>query len=105
MDGTKILSMSVENFHFLDSLNSMPMNLINITKSFDLTCKKGYYPLFYTANNFDYVGPYSEPKYYGAAFMSVDEQAQFLACFEKIKTKFSTVMKNCWPTAWITSMS
>jgi len=62
--------MSVENFCFLHSLNFMPMGLKNMPKSFDLTCKKGYYPhFFYTAKNFDYVGPYPEPKYYWADFV------------------------------------
>jgi hypothetical protein len=47
MDGTKILSMSVEKFCFLDSLNIMPMSLKNMPKAFDLTCMKGYYPHFF----------------------------------------------------------
>ena len=63
MDGTKILSMSVENFQFLDSLNFMPMSLKGVPKSSDRACKNGYYHHFFnTANNFDYVGPYPEPK-------------------------------------------
>ena len=45
MGGTNILSMSVENLHFLDSLNFMPMRLKSMPKSFD-TCKKGYYSHF-----------------------------------------------------------
>ena len=45
IDGTKILSMSVENLYFLDSLNFMTMTLKSMPKSFDLTCKKGYYPI------------------------------------------------------------
>ena len=32
MDGTKILSMSVENFHFLDYLNFIPMSLNSMPK-------------------------------------------------------------------------
>ena len=73
-DGTKILSMFVEKLQFLDSLNFMPMNLKSMPKSFDLTCKKGYYPHFFnTAKNLDYMGPYPEPKYYVAEFMSGDE--------------------------------
>jgi len=48
MDGTKILSMSVENIYFLNSLNFMPMSLKGMPKSFDLTCKKGYHPNFLT---------------------------------------------------------
>ena len=56
MDCTKNLSMSVENFYFLDSLQCMPMSLKRMLKSFDLKCKDGFYPHFYkTANNLDYV--------------------------------------------------
>ena len=95
MVGTKILSMSVENLYFLDSLNFMPMILKSMPKSFDLTCKKGYYPhIFNTANNLDYVGRYSEPKYYGADFMSGDERAQFLVWYDDM-TIFYTIKKNC----------
>jgi hypothetical protein len=46
MDGVKILSMCVENLHFLDSVNDLPISLKSMPKSFDLTCKKGYYPHF-----------------------------------------------------------
>jgi hypothetical protein len=67
MDGSKIFSMVVENFHFLDSLNFLPISLKSMPKSFDLTCKKGYYPHFFnTANNLNYEGPYPEPEFYGA---------------------------------------
>ena len=46
------------------------MSLKSLPKSFELTCKKGYYPHFFnTANNLDYVGPYPEPKYYGVDFV------------------------------------
>jgi len=83
MDGSKIISMVVENVHYLDSLNYLPMFLKSVPKSFDLTCKKGYYPHFNTANNLNYVGSYSEPKYYGADFMSGDERAQFLEWHEE----------------------
>ena len=66
MDGSKILSMVVENFHFLDSLNYLPVNLKSMSKSFNLTCKKGYYPHFFnTTSNLNYVGPYHEPEFYG----------------------------------------
>ena len=67
IDGSKIFSMVVENFHFLNSLNCLPMSLKKIPKSFDLTCKKGYYPHFFnTASNTNYVGPYPDPEFYGA---------------------------------------
>ena len=88
MDGTKILSVIVENLHFLDSLNFLPMSLKSMPKSFDFTCKKGYYPHFFnTANNLEYVGPYPEPKFYGAEYMSGDERAQFLEWYEEQNDK------------------
>ena len=88
MDGTKILSVIVENLHFLDSLNFLPMSLKSMPKSFDFTCKKGYYPHFFnTANNLEYVGPYPEPKFYGAEYMSGDERAQILEWFEEQRNK------------------
>ena len=69
MDDPKIISMCVENVHFLDSLNFISMSLKSMTKLFDLTCKKGYYSHFFnTANILDYVGRYPEPKYYWADF-------------------------------------
>ena len=55
------------------------MTLNSTPKSFDPTCKKGYYPYFFnTASNLNYVGSHPEPKYYEANFMSGDERAQFL---------------------------
>ena len=62
MDGSKILSMVVENFHFLDSFYYLPMSLKSMPKLFDLTRKKGYYTNFFnTTSNLNYVGPYPEP--------------------------------------------
>ena len=45
MDGTKVLSMSVENLHFLESLNFMLMSIKSMPKSFGLTCKRGIIPV------------------------------------------------------------
>jgi hypothetical protein len=88
MDGTKILSMIVENLYFLDSLNFLPMSLKSMPKSFHFTCKKGYYPHFFiTGNNLEYMGPYPEPKFCGADYMSGDERAQFLEWYEEQKGK------------------
>ena len=88
MDGSKILSMVVENLHFLGSLNCLRMSLKSVPKSFDLTCKKMYYPhLFNTANNLDYMGSHPEPKFYGADFMSRDERTQFSAWYDGVKDK------------------
>jgi hypothetical protein len=70
MDGSKILSMFVENLHFL----YLPKSLKTKHKSFDLTCKKGSYPHFFNMTNcLDSVESPPEPKYYGADFISGDE--------------------------------
>jgi hypothetical protein len=101
MDGTKILSLSVENFYFLDALNFMPMSLRSMPNHLTSMQKRLLLSFFNTANNLDYVGPYPEPKYYGADFMPGDERAQFLAWYEEQKANFFTVRKNCWPNAWM----
>jgi len=88
MDSSKILSMVVENLHFLDSVNDLPMSLKSMPKSFDVTLKKGYYPHFFnTASNLNYVGVYPEPIYYGADSMSADERAQFMQWYKEQKGK------------------
>ena len=43
--------------------------------------------LFNTANNLEYVGPYPEPKFYGADYMSDDERVQFVEWYEEQKYK------------------
>jgi len=69
MDGSKILSMVVENFHFLDLLNYLPMSLKSMPISFDLTWKKGYYPHFFnTASNLNYVVFILNPNLWGRPY-------------------------------------
>jgi hypothetical protein len=44
-------------------------------KSFDLTYKKGYYPHFFNAaNNLDYEGSHSEPKYFVATSLVMTDR-------------------------------
>jgi hypothetical protein len=88
MDGTKILSMRVEHFVFVDSLNYLNMPLKSMPKAFDLSCKKGFYPHFFnTHQNLDYVGPYPDVEYYGADYMSEGDRAQFLEWHNEQKDK------------------
>jgi len=83
MNDTKILSMIVENLYFLDSLNFHPRSLESMPKSFDLTCKKVYYPHFYnTYNNLKYVGPSPEHKFQMTDYKSGDELAKFFEWYE-----------------------
>jgi hypothetical protein len=64
------------------------MSLKSMPKSFDLTCKKGYYPHFFkTASNLNYVGPYPEPEFYAADSMSADERTQLMQWYDEQKGK------------------
>jgi hypothetical protein len=85
MDGFKVFSMVVDNIHFLDSLNFLPMSLKSLSKSFELSSKKGFYHFFYAVSNLDYEAPYHEPSYYGADFLSDYEGSEFLAWLEEQK--------------------
>jgi len=76
---SQILSMVIENHHFLDSFNFLPTSLKSMPKSFDITCKKGYYPHYLnTVKKLDYLVPYPETKLHGADYMSDDERGQYL---------------------------
>ena len=81
--GTKIMMMRVGkglNMRILDSLNYLPMKLSALTKSFGLNeLKKGYFPHFFnTGENQNYIGPYPEPRFYGADYMGKSEREAFL---------------------------
>ena len=86
-NGSKIMYMEVArglNIRVLDSLNFIPMKLAALPKTFGLTelCK-GYFPHFFNVReNQDYVGPYPEPKSYGANYMSTGDRAAFLEWHE-----------------------
>jgi hypothetical protein len=103
MDGTKILSMVVENMYFLDSLNFLLMSLKSMPKSFYLTYKKGYYPHFFnTAENLEYVVLYPEAKYYGADYMRGGESS-IIGMVRGAKKHFSEI-RNSRSTAWTMSI-
>jgi hypothetical protein len=56
------------------------------------------YVLFQHGQQFEYVGAYLEPKFYGADYN--DDRAQFLECYEKQKGKMFCNKQENWPTAW-----
>lgn len=86
IDGTKILSMSLEHLHFLGSSNFIPMPLKDITEAFDLSCRKCYYPhVFNTVENINYVCP--SPSYYGVDYMSSAESDRVLIWYNDQKDK------------------
>lgn len=81
--GSKVMSFTVGrglNMTMLDSLNFLPMKLAALGNAFGLTeAKKGYFPFnFNTEVNQNYVGPYPDPHYYGADYMSTKDRTAFL---------------------------
>ena len=102
MDGNKILSMIVENFRFLDSLNFRPMSLKSMPKSFDLTCKKGYYPHFLIRLKIWIMWALIlNPSSMGQSICQVISEPSFWNGTGIEKTTFFAISKNSWPTAWI----
>ena len=74
-------------------------------KSFDLTCKKGYYPHFFnTVKNFDYVGPYTEPKFYVRTTRQLKSEPNFWTGMRSNNSKFSAISRSSWPTVKNISM-
>ena len=81
--GSKIMYMEIGkglNIRVLDSLNFLPMKLASLPKAFDLTeLKKGYFPHFFnTSDHQQYVGPYPDPKFYGADYMGTKDRKEFM---------------------------
>lgn len=66
MRGTKLISMTVGNVNFIDSLNYFPMALSKLPKAFGFSeLKKGYFPhRFNTVAHQNYVGPMPPLEYY-----------------------------------------
>ena len=86
-NGSKIMYMEVAkglHIRVLDSLNFLPMRLAALPKAFGLTeMRKGYFPHFFnTRQNQSYVGPYPDPKMYGADYMSTTDRKAFLEWHE-----------------------
>ncbi|KAJ8974555.1 hypothetical protein NQ317_000531, partial [Molorchus minor] len=88
MRGIKIISMTIANVRFLDSLNYFPMGLSKLPKVFDLgpELKKGYFPhLFNTLENEKYVGPLPYVEYYDADNMKIKDREKFLQWYGQHK--------------------
>ena len=80
LNGSKLLVIKFMSVKIIDSINFIPMALAKMPKTFGLAeLKKGYFPHFFnTPDNQNYVGDYPAPTFYGAEFMSVDENVKFL---------------------------
>ena len=80
VNGAKILSLSLADLRFLDSLSFLPMPLAAFPKAFELQeLKKGFFPHFFnTQDHQDYVGPIPAQDYYDPQGMSPARKDEFL---------------------------
>ncbi len=90
-NGTKVTYMVLQalNMRFVDSLNLIPLPLSGFSKAFGLDdMGKGFFPyLFVKKENFDYVGPFPEPYFYGVDEMSEKTRKEFFEWHEDQKNK------------------
>ena len=80
--GSKIMILELKdyNMRFVDSLNFLTMKLEAFPKTFGIKeLKKGFFPHFYnTAENFNYVGPIPDMKYFGYNSMDKKKREEFI---------------------------
>ena len=84
VNGAKILTLSIPNIKFIDSLNFLPMALAEFPKTFGLTeLQKGFFPHFFNKReNEMYVGCLPEKSYYDLDGMKPERKKAFDAWYE-----------------------
>ena len=67
-------------------MSFFPFSLRNLAKSFGLSVEKGDFPhLFNKMINFDYIGDYPSPSFYGITDMSPEDRRRFLTWYSTKK--------------------
>lgn len=89
MNGTKILQIKLGRYRFIDSLNFFATSLSKLPKMFNLnTTSKGHYPHYFnTAENFNYIGPIPDMKYYDPDAMKPKDRAKMLQWYAEESAK------------------
>ncbi|KAK3524699.1 hypothetical protein QTP86_000832 [Hemibagrus guttatus] len=89
--GGKILCFTDSAFrqNYIDSLSFLPMKLSSLPKAMGFSeKKKGYFPHFWnTLEHQNYVGPYPEPKFYGADSMMPKDREDFFKWYATVSGK------------------
>ncbi|KAL9960246.1 hypothetical protein ACROYT_G033681 [Oculina patagonica] len=85
VNGAKIISMTIPNITFKDSMCFLQMSLATFPKAFGLTeQKKGFFPHFFnTQENQNYVGSMPARDYYDPEGMSTARKAEFDKWYEE----------------------
>lgn len=87
MNGRKIVSLSVGNVKFLDSLAFLMQPLAKLPKMFGFNNDvKGFFPhQFNKCENWNYIGPYPEKKYYSPEYMKKQLLDEFNNWYHTVK--------------------
>lgn len=80
--GQKIMYMEIKSIKFIDSINHFACRLEAVPKTFGLDenqFKKGFYPyLFNNKENWNYIGPIPDIKYFDPCSMDAKKRSEFL---------------------------
>ena len=101
MDGTKILSMRVENLNFVDSHNFLPMSLKACPNHLTSMQERALPPFLQHGQQFGLCGPSSWTQVLWGGLCLVTSVPNFWTSMRGKKTKFSVIRKNCWSIAWM----
>jgi G:T-mismatch repair DNA endonuclease (very short patch repair protein) len=87
LNGQKILKMTIQGVHFIDSLCFFPMALSRLPAAFGLPdlCKGTFPHLFNLPENQTYVGTYPDADYYSPDDMSEEGRASFFEWYEQAR--------------------
>ena len=76
--GLEIIELKCEGIRLIDSLNFLPMPLSAMSKAFELSECKGYFPHFFNRNeNWEYEGDLPPIETYGPKHMKVKQRQEF----------------------------
>lgn len=90
--GTKILSIQFRKTKIIDSYSFLPIALSEFSNTFNLKETKGFFPhKFNHPSNYNYIGPYPSPVYYGSEFFGVKKRLSLINGIIVLKKMFSTL--------------
>lgn len=86
MNGTKIISLSLGKVRLIDSLNYFLKPLAALPAMFNFPEQKGYYPHFFnTDENYNYIGPIPDIKYFDPDSKMPEDRKKLLEWYDEQK--------------------
>ena len=99
--GTKILAIRFRKIKIIDSYSFLPFALSEFSNTFNLKETKGFFPhKFNHPNNYNYVGTFPSPEYYGSEFFGVKKKIEFDKWYDTVKNQIFNFKEQfesyCW---------